>query len=331
MRQDLLPLDIHEIYQDLLLDYSPILVAFSGGKDSVAMVLHLLELGVDRNRIHLHHHDVDGRVEKLFDWACTESYCIEFARVMRLKLFFSYRKGGIMREVLRNNEGLQDVYFQTEPGGEFKVAYAKKDNLNTRLKWPAVSASLATRWCSAAAKIDVLSTAICNNPNYSGHIFVLTGERRQESTNRAKYNEVEYHRTYSNKRHSYGIRPIIDWTEEQVWAIMKRWQIQPHPAYMLGWSRCSCQLCIFGSANLWATIEAISPEKVAAIEQYENDLNFTLYSKMNIREKIAKGIAIKGLDLFWVAQATGIFTAPMIINDWTLPAGAYSLETAGSL
>ncbi|WP_431217072.1 hypothetical protein ACQ86N_22505 [Puia sp. P3] len=38
----------------------PIIVAFSGGKDSIAMVLYLLEQGVDRRRIHLHHHDVDG-------------------------------------------------------------------------------------------------------------------------------------------------------------------------------------------------------------------------------------------------------------------------------
>ena len=31
----------------------PIIIAFSGGKDSVAMVLFLLEQGIDRRRIHL--------------------------------------------------------------------------------------------------------------------------------------------------------------------------------------------------------------------------------------------------------------------------------------
>jgi 3'-phosphoadenosine 5'-phosphosulfate sulfotransferase (PAPS reductase)/FAD synthetase len=324
-------LDIYQEYQKLLLSDRPILVAFSGGKDSIAMVLHLLELGIDRNRIHLHHHDVDGGGPKLFDWACTESYCKEFARVMRLKIFFSYREGGIMREVMRNNEGLQNVHFQTVPDGPFQIAYSKKDNHGTRLRWPAVSASLAVRWCSSVAKIDVLSVAIANNPAYTGDIFILTGERRQESANRAKYNEVEYHRTYANKRRAIGIRPIIDWTEAQVWAIIKRWAIQPHPAYMLGWNRCSCQLCIFGSANLWATINEISPEKVDTIAGKEDLLNFTLYDKLSIREKIAKGKAIEGLDLYWVKNATGEFFAPMIVNEWQLPPGAYSLETAGSL
>jgi tRNA(Ile)-lysidine synthase TilS/MesJ len=41
--------------------YDVIVVAFSGGKDSIACVLHLLELGGPRERIELWHHDVDGR------------------------------------------------------------------------------------------------------------------------------------------------------------------------------------------------------------------------------------------------------------------------------
>lgn len=77
------------------------IVAFSGGKDSVAMVLHLLKTGVDKSQIELHHHEVDGRGEKLFDWSCTTSYCRAFAEAMALPLYFSYRKGGILREMFR--------------------------------------------------------------------------------------------------------------------------------------------------------------------------------------------------------------------------------------
>jgi 3'-phosphoadenosine 5'-phosphosulfate sulfotransferase (PAPS reductase)/FAD synthetase len=331
MAKELPPLDLQQEYRRLLKGIAPILVAFSGGKDSIALVLWLLEQGVDRNRIHLHHHEVDGGGINLFDWKCTHSYCVEFARILRLKLFFSYRKGGIMREVLRDNEPLQNVYFQKEPGGEFHIAYSKQDNLGTRLRWPAVAANLSVRWCSSVAKIDILSRAISHNPNYTGDIFILTGERRQESTNRARYHEVQHHRTFANKRRAIAVRPIIDWTEDQVWAIMQRWNIQPHPAYMLGWNRCSCQLCIFGSANLWAIIDVISPQKVNAIEHYEDQLNFSLYNNMSIREKISKGTAIEGLDLYWVKQATGEFTAPILVSDWQLPKGAYSLEAAGSL
>ena len=37
--------------------YDRILLAFSGGKDSLACLLHLLEAGVPASRIELHHHE----------------------------------------------------------------------------------------------------------------------------------------------------------------------------------------------------------------------------------------------------------------------------------
>ena len=52
-----------EIYLEKLLpleEYDKIIVLFSGGKDSLACVLHLLELGVPREKIELWHHDIDG-------------------------------------------------------------------------------------------------------------------------------------------------------------------------------------------------------------------------------------------------------------------------------
>lgn len=42
-----------------LMSYEIALVAFSGGKDSLGLVLRLLDLGFPRERIELHHHLVD--------------------------------------------------------------------------------------------------------------------------------------------------------------------------------------------------------------------------------------------------------------------------------
>lgn len=88
------------------------LVCFSGGKDSVAMVLHLLESGVPKNRIVLHHHEVDGGSMNLFDWKTTTDYCRKFAIHFGIEILFSFRDGGILREIYRKEEGLQDILYK---------------------------------------------------------------------------------------------------------------------------------------------------------------------------------------------------------------------------
>ena len=55
--------------------YDRVLVAFSGGKDSLACVLHLLDRGGAPEKIELHHHDVDGGGRTFMDWSITPGYC----------------------------------------------------------------------------------------------------------------------------------------------------------------------------------------------------------------------------------------------------------------
>lgn len=321
----------NELFKDLLSSDSPIIVAFSGGKDSIAVVLYLFSLGVNPERIHLHHHEVDGKGPNFFDWPCTSSYCQAFADECKLKLYFSYRNGGILKAIYRNNEPRQNIYYQQVPGGRYHEIVSDQSALNTRLKFPAVSGSLITRWCSAEVKIDVMKSIICHNPDYQGKLFVLTGERREESSKRSQYQEIENHSSNSKKRRVIAWRPIIDWTEHQVWEILREFKIQPHPCYMLGWSRCSCQLCIFSSPDIWAKINRINPDKVDRIAAIEKDIGFTLYSKENIYSFLDKGIPATELNEYWTSQALGEFTALVKCKDWNLPAGAYTKQRAGAI
>ncbi|HWB93282.1 MAG TPA: hypothetical protein VG605_15580 [Puia sp.] len=188
----------------------PVIVAFSGGKDSIAMVLYLLEQGVDRRRIHLHRHEVDGGGSNVFDWPCTKPYYKAFADAMGLSLFFSYREGGIYREIFRNCESRQDIFYQREPGGPYFRILADKTAINTRLKFPAVSSNLLTRWCSSTVKIGVLLSVVAHHPLYQGRLVVLTGERRQESAARSKYLDVELYKAHTNTRmQSTGVQSWI--------------------------------------------------------------------------------------------------------------------------
>ncbi len=76
-----------------LQDYDRIVVAFSGGKDSAACVLALLDAGADPRRIELHHHHIDDGVS-FMDWPVTPAYCAAFADALGLPLYRSGRTGG---------------------------------------------------------------------------------------------------------------------------------------------------------------------------------------------------------------------------------------------
>ncbi|MGG2299574.1 hypothetical protein ACQUZQ_19275 [Aeromonas veronii] len=68
------------VYIDLSI-YDRIVVCMSGGKDSIASVLHLRESGVDMSKVELWHHDIDGREgSQLMDWHFMASYNQAFGR-----------------------------------------------------------------------------------------------------------------------------------------------------------------------------------------------------------------------------------------------------------
>lgn len=325
------PITIPSKAQELLDTDCKIIIAFSGGKDSVAMVLYLLDLGVDKSRIELHHHLVDGKEGNLFDWECTESYCKAFARYFGFPITLSWREGGILREMYRENEGLQDVYYDN---GSTHHLPSKAGN-STRRKFPAVNASLRTRWCSSVVKIQPFSRYMSHNFDNKEQctILVCTGERRRESASRAKYKDFELHSTHSKNRKSYHWRPVIDFEETDVWKLYEKYHIQPHPCYELGWSRCSCQLCIFSSPNTWASIYQLSPEKIEQIDAVEQEFGFTLYNKMTIWDKVRRGKSFIKPDKLerWKDEILGKFTSPIFVENWQLPQGAYASEASGSL
>lgn len=68
-----------------------IFVVFLGGKDSVVMVLYLLDLGILKEWIILYYYEVDGYGEDFFDWLCIFSYCKVFVEVFNLFFVFLWR------------------------------------------------------------------------------------------------------------------------------------------------------------------------------------------------------------------------------------------------
>lgn len=311
-------------------DYDKIIVLLSGGKDSVACLLHILELGVPKSKIELWHHDIDGgNPDYEMDWKVTKQYCLAISERFEIPIRFSWRQNGFFGELFREGASQpiayenitprkQNTLFETENNTETikiissdsyshtlvlkkELELAEKTNdmhklmklknelhlLGKRLKFPAKTGSLQTRWCSSYLKICVADSIISDIEEIKRDckILLISGERRGESPGRSKYNEIEVHRKNASKRLNRTIhqwRAVIDWSEKDVWEIMKRHTITPHPCYSAGWSRCSCSMCIFSSPKHFKGIKELFPEKYEMLRNIENQLGFTIDNKKNL-------------------------------------------------
>ena len=313
--------------------YDKYIVAFSGGKDSMACFLLLLDLGIPKHKIELWHHCIDGDGTKtLMDWECTEDYCRKFAEVFGVKIYFSWKEGGFEREMKRDNQKTAPMTFET-PDGRVTVGGTRGKN-STRRKFPQVSGDLKTRWCSAYLKIDVCATAIRNQDRFNGlKTVVLSGERGEESKQRSKYSILEAdrsdNRTGKKNRYVDRWRPIRDWTEKEVWDIIEKYKVVVHPCYYMGWSRCSCKFCIFGNADQFLSAFTISPEIGQELVNIEQDFGVTLKRKESLPQLIEKGTTYSTItEELKEISTSKVYTGKILTDNWTLPAGAYG-ESCG--
>lgn len=383
-------------------EYDLIVVLISGGKDSVACYLKLIELGVPKEKIEFWHHDIDGgHPTRRMDWKCTQNYVKALADAEGVKLRVSYRVNGFFGELYRIGAS-EPIEWIDPDTGEIKQCKLSSNYLKCRelkeqateemeellkqygyrMKFPAKTGDLSRRWCSAYLKICVADTVVSNldrlgeleelggkrhkfpakGGTHSGRwcsgnlkaavqdsvtanleetkhdkkILIVSGERRGESAGRSKYNEMEIHRTNATaKAHRivHQWRCCIDYSEKDVWELLKRHHINPHPCYRIGWNRCSCMMCIFSTPRLFAGVKELFPDDYASLRHDEEILGFTLDNKKNLDEFIGDTPSC----VCWNDKKaihsilTGEFgTEDIYTENWNYPVGAFHGADGGS-
>lgn len=383
-------------------EYDLIVVLISGGKDSVACYLKLIELGVPKEKIEFWHHDIDGgHPTRRMDWKCTQNYVKALADAEGVKLRVSYRVNGFFGELYRIGAS-EPIEWIDPDTGEIKQCKLSSNYLKCRelkeqateemeellkqygyrMKFPAKTVDLSRRWCSAYLKICVADTVVSNldrlgeleelggkrhkfpakGGTHSGRwcsgnlkaavqdsvtanleetkhdkkILIVSGERRGESAGRSKYNEMEIHRTNATaKAHRivHQWRCCIDYSEKDVWELLKRHHINPHPCYRIGWNRCSCMMCIFSTPRLFAGVKELFPDDYASLRHDEEVLGFTLDNKKNLDEFIGDTPSC----VCWNDKKaihsilTGEFgTEDIYTENWNYPVGAFHGADGGS-
>lgn len=245
--------------------YDKIVINSSAGKDSLAMLHHLVQLADDqhisRSQLVVVHADL-GKAE----WKGTRELAEKQAKLYGL----DFR--AISRE--------QDLL----------------DQIRYRGMWPSNKA----RYCTSDHKrgqIAKVLTQLVREADLKRPVKILNclGLRAQESSARAKKNVFERNKvaTGAGKKKIVDTwHPILDWSEQEVWATIKENNLPYHPAYDLGMPRLSCVFCVFAPKAALIIAGRNNPELLDEYCQIEEDIQHDFrhgFKIAEVREAIAQG------------------------------------------
>lgn len=185
-------------------------------------------------------------------------------------------------------------------GVEFRVALPHRllpDHIEARCRklqaagkkggWP----SNACRYCTSDCKRNPIQKVIRSvfDTKMTYNILSITGERREESTHRAKLPELDQNTMLTaGKRTVLNYRPILDMTLEQVWTHIRETGLPRHRAYDLGNERLSCALCVLANERDLRNGAQYNPELRDRYLQIERETGHTFKNGKSL-QKILEG------------------------------------------
>jgi len=215
-------------------------VNHSGGKDSQAMLLKLLELGIPGDQIVIVHADL-GRVE----WE------------------------GSQEHIRRNSFGLPLVV--AEP------ARTLFQMVRSRGMWPSPQQRQCTSDLKRTPITREIRRYLKAHPRFNGLVVNCMGMRAEESSARAKAAVFKFSERNSKAgREWYDWLPIHAMSEADVFASIRAAGQAPAWPYFAGMTRYSCCFCIMASEADLKTAARLAPSLYREVVHLERSVNHTL-------------------------------------------------------
>lgn len=236
----------------------------SGGKDSQAMLIKLLERIPARQLLVVHASLGEAEWEGALEHAQAQAEAAGLAFVVAhaVKTFFD----------------MVEHRFKVRPGPNSSC-------------WPSAS----NRQCTSDLKRGPIEREVRRYAKANGFANIVSclGIRAQESPGRAKRPSFSRNERGSIAgRNWYEWLPIHDASTAEVFSTIADAGQQPHWAYAAGNERLSCVFCIMGSARDLANGARHRPELYAKYREIEQRTGYTMHqSRKSLEQLVAQGEA----------------------------------------
>lgn len=238
------------VFRQVLIDSNALFVVnHSGGKDSQAMLIKLLEV-IPRHQLVVVHAAL-GEVE----W----KGALELAEKQATDAGLTF----IVAHAVKTFLEMVEHRFLVRPDPNSPC-------------WP----SADNRQCTSDLKRGPIEREVRRHAKANGFTTIVScmGIRAQESTARSKQQPFR-----KNERGSVAGRTWYEWlpifriSTEEVWATIRDAGQQPHWAYAEGNDRLSCVFCIFGSKKDLKNGRRLRPELFAKYVEIEQRTGYTMH------------------------------------------------------